>query len=374
MTGLGNYSRLVIESLARLAPESKFDVYAPDMKENPRLKPLLQLPNVEFRLPQGILPTQKGSLWRTWGITADLKREKPDIFHGLSNELPLNIRDAGVVSVVTIHDLIYRRLPYCYTFPDRAIYDYKYSRSCRNADAIIAVSECTKKDIMELYHIPEEKIHVVYQGCDDSFKRVVSDEEKQQLRQKYELPQRFIVQVGTLERRKNLELTVKALPYLPDSLHLVAVGRDRMEYKKQVMETAARLGVTHRIHYIKSIPFAELPTLYQCAEASTYPSIYEGFGIPVLESLNSRCPTVAATGSCLEEAGGDGAIYVNPDDVREMAEALKAITATGADNSALIDRGLRHAARFSNDSVGVNIMKVYRETYNKSRPLTKTAN
>lgn len=361
LTGLGNYSRLVAESLARRFPESEMLLFTPGMRENPRLETLMQLPNVKFRLPDGNGIFAKGALWRSFGITRQLRRERVDIFHGLSNELPLNIKAARIPAVVTIHDVIYRRLPHCYSIPDRIIYNFKYGLSCRLADRIIAVSQRTKDDIVELYGIDPDKIDVVYQGCADAFKHPATRHALEKTREKYALPPRYIVQVGTIESRKNLALTVKALAALPQDVHLVAIGRDR-GYLAEVMETARRDGTAGRIHVLDSVSFAELPAICQQAAAAAYPSLYEGFGIPVIEALESGIPVVAAKGSCLEEAGGEAAFYVDPRSPRQMAEALKTAITGGPAIVSRIALGKRHASRFDNAEIPARIAEVYAKT------------
>ena len=357
MTGLGNYSRLVIERLAEQYPLDSLLVYTPALRPNPRLEPVSRLHNVEFRLPppQGF----KGSLWRTFGITNNLRADRIDIFHGLSNELPLNIRRSGVPSVVTVHDVIYRRMPECYSPVDRFLYDYKYGRSCRNADRIIAVSECTRRDITEYYGIDPQRIDVIYQGCDKSFGRRATSAELDDLRRRLQLPQRYLLQVGTIEKRKNLELTVRALSALPPDIHLVVVGRDRHGYRRYVDRIADELGVTPRVHYYEGLPFSDLPLLNQGAEVIAYPSHYEGFGIPVLEGLESGRPVVAATGSCLEEAGGMDSIYVDPKSPRQMAEAIGSILDGTVDVSAMTAAGKAYAARFGKADMASEIKYTY---------------
>jgi glycosyltransferase involved in cell wall biosynthesis len=358
LTGLGNYSRLVIESMARSYADHSHVIYTPDMRENPRLDGIRELPNVQFKLPQG---GSHGALWRTWGITGDARRDGIDIFHGLSNELPLNFRKSGVKSVVTIHDLIYRRMPECYTLIDRTLYDFKYRRSCHVADRIIAISESTRRDIVELYGISEEKIDIVYQGCSDIFRRQFSVEELAAVSHKYSLPERYLLQVGTIEQRKNLELTIRALSALPDDIHLVAVGNGK-EYKTQMKRLSRELGVEQRVHYLGNVAFVDLPGVCQGAEVILYPSRYEGFGIPVLEGLESRRPVIAARTSSLPEAGGDAAIYVGPDDVRGTVEAINSILNGAVNVNVLIAKGLKHAARFNNDDMAQRIMAVYDKT------------
>ncbi len=358
-TGLGNYSRLVIEGIGQEYPADRLLLYTPKRGTNPRMDSILSLPNVTVNLPAG--QGFKGALWRTFGITNNLKADGVDLYHGLSNELPLNIAEGGVPSVVTIHDVIYRRLPYCYKPLDRLIYDYKYGRSVRNATRVIAVSERTKSDIVELYGTDPDKISVVYQGCDESFKQRWSESKLAELRHRLGLPERYLLQVGTIERRKNLELTIRALGELPADLHLVAVGRDHYGYKKECQRIAAETGVADRIHFLEGLPFAELPGVNQAAEVICYPSRYEGFGIPVLEGLSSRRPVVAATGSCLEEAGGDGAIYVHPDDAAAMSQAIREIIRGGETCRRLLEAGAEHAAKFNIGDIARNVRTVYEQ-------------
>ncbi len=356
LTGLGNYSRLVIESMARVYADDEHIVYTPDLRENPRLDAIRAMPNVRLRLPRaGAMPK---AIWRTWGLTADAAKDNLTIFHGLSNELPLNFRRSGIRSVVTIHDLIYRRMPECYTLADRTLYDWKYGRSCRVADRIIAISESTRRDIIDLYGIPEERIDIVYQGCSDLFRRHATAEDFARVRARYRLPERYLLQVGTIERRKNLELSIRALATLPEDIWLVAVGNGK-EYKERMRRLSAELGVAGRVLYLGDVAFPDLPVVCQGAEVILYPSRYEGFGIPVLEGLESRRPVIAAATSSLPEAGGDAAIYVDPDDARAAAEAIAAILSGATDTDAMIARGLRHARRFSSADMAERIRAVY---------------
>lgn len=362
MTGLGNYSRLVIESVALTFPASKLLVYTPKLSENPRLAEIRSLHNVEFRLPppQGF----QGSLWRTFGMTNNLRADKVEIFHGLSNELPLNIKSSGIPSVVTIHDVIYRRRPQCYNAVDRILYDFKYGRSCHNATRIIAVSQRTKDDIVEIYGVSPEKIDVVYQGCDDSFKTVMPPDKLESIRRRLLLPQRYVLQVGTIEERKNLELTVRAMSSVPKDVKLLIVGRDRKGYLAKVKGIAKELGILSRLDIRHDITFADLPAVCQMAEVVAYPSFYEGFGIPVLEGLESRRPVIAATGSCLEEAGGEAAFYVHPDDPRAMGDIICGLLDGSISSADRIEKGLRHAARFNTSEMADRLMSIYEKTLN----------
>lgn len=357
MTGLGNYSRLVIEQMAAAYPCDSFNIYTPKLTDNPRLEDIRKFHNVSFHLPPQM--GFHGSIWRTFGIPNNLRADGVEVFHGLSNELPLNIKSAHIPSVVTIHDVIYRRLPYCYKPIDRLIYDYKYGASCRNADRIIAISECTKKDVMEFYGVPESKIDVIYQGCDGIFKKRWSQDRITELKRKWNLPEKYLLQVGTVEKRKNLELSVRALSATDGDMPLVAVGRDHYGYKDYIKKLADELGVAHRLIFIDRIPFEELPGLNQGAEIILYPSRYEGFGLPVIEGLESSRPVIAATGSCLEEAGGVSSIYVDPDSPREMADAINSILSGERDVEKMIGDGLKHATGFDTSKMAYSIKETY---------------
>lgn len=357
MTGLGNYSRLVIEGMGANYPADNLLLYTPKLKDNPRLERIRGMKNVEFRTPppQGF----KGGLWRSFGVTNNLRADGVEIYHGLSNELPLNIKSSGVASVLTMHDLIYRRMPECYKPVDRVLYDFKYGRSCRAADRIIAISECTKRDIVDCYGVDPDRIDVIYQGCDPIFKERWSPERIADLKRRYNLPDRYLLQVGTIEKRKNLEESVRAMAQMDRDIYLVAVGRDHYGYKRYVEKLAAEVGVADRLKFYEGLPFADLPGFNQGAQVILYPSHYEGFGIPVLEGLESMRPVVAATGSCLEEAGGDCTMYVDPNDPRDLASAILPLLRGGRDIEDMIAAGKEHAARFDSATMASRIREVY---------------
>ena len=207
-TGLGNYSRYLIEIICRFHTGNTYLLYAPKYSPSKQLDSLLDKFELECRYPQGLWKKIK-SLWRTFGITRQLTKDSIDIYHGLSNELPLNIRKAkGTKSVVTIHDLIFIRFPQYYSAIDRRLYRYKYGKSCKNADAIIAISECTKRDIISYFHISPAKIRTIYQGCDRSFSAIAPDKTNNEAKEKFILTDRYILIVGSVDEGKNALLAV----------------------------------------------------------------------------------------------------------------------------------------------------------------------
>lgn len=361
-TGLGNYSRYVVEALQTYFPDNSYALYAPNPRDNRRLDALIAQSKgcTTLHFPDKGLWKRLSGLWRIGPVCRQLERDGIQLYHGLSNELPLNIRSArGVKSVVTIHDLIYHKLPQCFHRIDRWIYHYKTGKACRQADHIIAVSQCTKRDIIELFGIPADRISVIYQGCDPAFSQPVPDERKAEVRARYRLPARYVLSVGSIEERKNMLLAVKALHHLPADVSVVLVGR-HTPYTDQISAYASAHGLTGRLHICSGVPFADLPAIYQCATSFAYPSRYEGFGIPILEALHSHLPVVAATGSCLEEAGGPDQLYVSPDDERALADALLR-TFDESVRSEMTAKGLEWAKRFTLRQMADETMKCYRE-------------
>lgn len=357
-TGLGNYSRFILQALANFAPDNEYTLYVPDERKATLLSSLQG--KFGQKSPQGSFWKRFRSLWRVWGMTADLANDGIEIYHGLSNELPLNIRKAkGMKTVVTIHDLIFLRYPECYPLVDRLIYNYKFRRACQQADCIIAVSECTKRDIVQLYHIAPEKIKVVYQGCDARFKKTVPAEQRAKVKEKYDLPGQYILYVGSIERRKNLLLLAKALTHLDASYRVIAVGK-HTPYADEVTKFLQTHGLTDRMRLIHGVPFGDLPALYQMATVFVYPSFYEGFGIPLLEALHSGVPAIGAHGSCLEEAGGPSSLYVSPTDDQALSKAIKSIYQDPELRERMVCEGRIYARRFEPDKIAESIVGIYK--------------
>lgn len=356
-TGIGNYSRLALESLLQLMPDDKFELYTPKIVENPRLKRIAENPRVTLKTPDTVAGRLFPHYWRSAGLTKQLEREKPSIYHGLSNELPYGIEKTGIPTVVTIHDLIFERHPEFYHAPDVAICRRKFRYAARVADRLIAISRKTAADIHELYGIPDEKIRVVYQGCSPIFYKTPDPAAIEKNRRRFG---RYIIGVGTIEARKNQLLTLRALGQLPDDINLVLVGRPT-DYAKQIIREAKKLGLSDRLKIVSSVAMGDLPALYAGALFAAYPSFYEGFGIPMLEALAAGVPLVAAKGSCLEEAGGPGAIYVDPNDVDAFVAAANKLLSSPLLREEMVDRGRQYIARFAPANFGRELLNVYKE-------------
>jgi glycosyltransferase involved in cell wall biosynthesis len=358
LTGLGNYSRSLVEHLTVQFPENQYFIYTPKIKLNPASFALFSRENVKLIVPE----KGKSKLgWRTFGIKNQLLKDKIDLFHGLSHEIPFRIKQTGIKSIVTIHDLIFLRQPQYYKFIDRTIYKFKSKYACENADRIIAISEKTKQDIVELYQTDPAKIDVIYQSCDDSFKTQVLVSEKEKIREEYQLPKKYLLNVGTIEARKNLLRLIEALPKIDSSYQLVVIGK-ATKYFELVKKEIEKLGLRHRVIFLIDIPFGHLPAIYQMATAFILPSYYEGFGIPIIEALYGNIPVIAATGSCLEEAGGPNSAYFSPDSSDELANTVNKVLADEQLQELMKTKGMQHVQKFNNTVVNKQLMDCYLKT------------
>lgn len=369
-TGLGNYSRFVIRILSEKFAGNQYHLYTPKPHRMPYLQEIPTLKHLFLHFPPQGIWSRIRSLWRVWGITKDIQKDGIQIFHGLSNELPLNIGTPeqrkmktggkGCKYIVTIHDLIFIHTPQYYHWIDRQIYNFKFRRACRCADCVIAVSEYTKQEIMHYYHTPESKIDVVYQGCDPVFSQEIEEGKLQEVKARYQLPDKFVLYVGSIEERKNLMLVAKAMAELNrrTAIHVVAVGR-RTAYVDQIQDFLKAQGIDHLFHFYHQVPYADLPSFYKWASTFAYPSRIEGFGIPLLEAISSGVPAIGCTGSCLEEAGGPNSIYVNPDDAKGMADAILRTCTDEPLRQHMISEGKKYALNFSDEKLSHDLMKVY---------------
>jgi len=357
-TGLGNYSRSTIELLSTFYPNNEYYLYTTPYKQRQILS-FAERDNIKIRQPKGFFSFIP-SLWRSFAVAKEAKQDKISIFHGLSGEMPIGLKKHGIKTAVTIHDLIFLRYPEFYKPIDRKIYKKKFTMSAQNADIVIAISEQTKQDCISLLGIDESKIRVVYQGCSAIFEKRCSDLEKEKVSQLYELPEKYFLYVGTIEERKNLITAIKALPQTPENYKLIVIGRPT-PYITQVKEEIQKLALEDRVIFLQNIPTEHLPSIYQMAFAFIYPSLFEGFGIPIIEAINSKIPVITSSVSCLPEAGGPDSLYISPYDFNELASHLNKLILNENFRSDVIAKSYEYAQRFSKENVANNLWAVYKE-------------
>lgn len=351
-TGLGNYNRFIIENILKLK-KNNFEIVA--------FTPKIKKGNFDsFPADKIILPKTSifSSIWRTHFVKKEIKSKKVNLFHGLSSEIPLFVNWGKTKTVVTIHDLIFIKYPQYYSFIDALIYRFKYNYACQKSDKIIAISQQTKNDIMEYFDIPESKIEVIYQSIQDVFRLEVSEGKKEATLQKYRLKKPFFLTVGTLEPRKNQLNIVKAFHKLNDkTTELVIVGRGK-KYKQELIAYVEKNKIEN-VRILSEVLTDELPALYQSCLSFIYISSYEGFGIPIAEALASKKAIIAAKGSCLEEAAGDGAIYIDPENIEQICDAINRLSTDKNLREELIKKGQEHLKNFDPNLLINKVLKVY---------------
>ncbi len=354
-SGLGSYSRNLIQGLAEKFPEHEYMLYTPGLNFD-----LFEPKETSIKVKGPVRPLHRifRNYWRSFYLSRQLQKDHIEIYHGLTHELPYHFPKKHVRSVVTIHDLIFLRLPHLYRMLDRTIYEKKFRYSCEVSDRIVAVSRQTAEDIVEFFGICPEKIDVVYQGCNPVFNTEISLIEKEILRMKYLLPKSFILYVGTIEERKNLLTLIKALHFGKIDMPLVVIGKPT-PYLNKVIEFIERHSLINII-FCDIVQNQDLPGIYQMADLFVYPSIFEGFGIPILEALYSRVPVITSRGSSLTEVGGTYTIYIDPNNVEEMAAAIKKVLYDRDLQEKMITEGYQHARNFDPEKVTTNIMQVYK--------------
>jgi glycosyltransferase involved in cell wall biosynthesis len=349
-SGLGNYSRDLVRILSEYQPDKEYLLLNKNKSE--RGKEILEHPNVHF------IETSKGNFSRQLKMGKDAQKQGADIFHGLSGELPLKWDSKPIKKVVTIHDLIFVRYPQYYSFFDRRIHFWKFKKAADMADKIIAISEQTKRDIIRYLKVPETKIEVIYQGCHHAFKEQQSPELMQAVKDKYNLPERFILNVGTIEERKNLLNVVKAIK--GTKIPLVVVGRKTRYYQK-IENFLKKNKMEKQVLFLEGVSMDELACLYKLADIFVYPSFFEGFGIPVIEALFSKTVVVTSNTSCLPEAGGKDSVYINPDSDLDIRAKLKFLWENESERKRREEKGFDFVQKFNDEPIAKQLMNFYQK-------------
>ncbi|MCO4794443.1 MAG: glycosyltransferase family 4 protein [Bacteriovoracaceae bacterium] len=362
--GLGNFSRTLISGLVSSFPDHHYNLFTPPIKSFEYEKwgqELSKDGDIEIFSPTEGMMKKLPSLWRSVMLSKDLEKSSLDIYHGLSHELPPGIERLDLKSVVTIHDLIFLRFPKFFPWIDRKVYKWKFKHSCEKADKIIAICNQTKKDLINFLDVEEEKIQVLYQSVDPSFYNLWEAKRLQKLKEKYKLEKPFILHVGALEERKNALSLISAYAFLDENkdYDLVLVGNGK-SYKDKVERRIKELGMGDRIRIISKVSFEDLPGFYQSASVFVWPSYFEGFGLPIVESLFSHCPVITSKGSVFPESGGEGTIYIDPDSPEEIRDAISSVLSSETLRQEMIEKGIKHSEQFKIETTSKNLMEFYK--------------
>lgn len=339
--------------------ENEYCLYSPKIGLPSRTKFLSANKGHKIVQAEGLAKFFK-SFWRTMLLEKKIRSAGLDVYHGLSNEIPRR-KDLNTKTkfVVTIHDLLFLRFPNLYPRIDRKIYERKFRYACENADLIIAISKCTKNDIVKFFGTDPKKIKVVYQSCHTDLTKEKSETELSKIRKKHHLPKKFMLNVGTIEERKNLKTLIKALLKTKSDLPLVIIGKMNISYFSDVNEIIEREGLPDRVIFPLEVSMQDLIGIYQLADLFIYPSHYEGFGIPVLEAMYSKTPVITTKGTSMEEIAEEWALYTDPNDSSELASKIDQILMDETLQRKLRDGAFQRAKQFSAKKHASEIMKIY---------------
>jgi len=355
-TGLGNYSRTLLHRLLNFYPDEQYKIFVHQkyFEDSPY--------KYEYFVDRTVISDAfSADLWRFKGVESDILQQGINVYHGLSNEVPE--LPPSIKKVVTIHDVIFHKLPKTYPFIDRQMYAYKTKKACHIADVVVAVSEQTKSDLIESLKIPEEKIQVVYPTWNREYEHECNYVLKDEYFARYGLPRDFVLYVGAISKRKNFLRLLEAMT-LPENQdkNLVAVSNGGDEYgaaENFIYEN----DLEGRVFFLKDLPWYELPIIYHMSQGLVYPSLYEGFGLPILEALRCGKPVITSNLSSMPEVGGDACIFIDPTNVEEISAAINFIY-YNLDLAAEIKiKSQEQIRKFSPEQMTEKMMNIYKSLY-----------
>ena len=367
-TGLGNYIRSLMAILTQHYPGNQYTLFAPEKTD---LFDVTAFNNVKAVFPETFAGKHFQGWWRRNGMVKAIARAGVDIYHGVSNELPLHIQRTGIKTVVTVHDIIFERFPETYHFDERYVHRWKIKQACKVADAVIAISKQTKEDLINFYGVPENKIFISYQSCNPIFQQHISNDYKAIVKKRYQLPDRYFLFVSSIAPRKNLIAICRAMILLKDKINIPLVvignGKNEKEEVKKLMQDndiAGRLILLNEMAASKESAFTtagDFPAIYQQALALIYPSVFEGFGAPLLEAMWSGLPVISSNTSSLPEVAGDAALYFSPHDYELLAQQMLSVALNNSVTTVLRSKGFEQAQHFTTQKYADSIMSVYHQ-------------
>jgi len=336
--------------------DTKFVVYLKDT-------PLPNLPAENDFFTYRVL--KPGKLWTQWRLPLDLyfHRPRPDIFFSMTHYAP---RFSPIPTVVAVMDVSYVRFPELFNPSDLYQLQNWTAYSVKKAKRVLTISNSSRDDIIKAYKKPAGKVITIYLGI----KNIVSLEPRvygmNQLQAKYHISDRYILFVGTLQPRKNISRLIEAFSKLEDKdLDLVVIGKKGWQYE-EILAAPKKYGVEDKVKFLENIPDSELAIFYQHAICYVLPSLYEGFGLPVLEAMQHNCPVITSNISSLPEAGGDAALYVDPENVEDIAEKMRKLISDKTLREELIAKGKKQVQKFSWEKAAKETMEVLQDVANKS--------
>ncbi|MFC1749387.1 glycosyltransferase family 4 protein [Pseudomonadota bacterium] len=362
-TGIGRYVFELTQNLFKLDPKNQYVLFFNEPEYSIFQPPIEKVKKVLANAPYYSLAEQTKFL-------KTLNKEKLDLMHFTHFNAPIFYNRK---SIITIHDLTLSFFPgkKKKSLIHRIGYNLTLNAGVKKAKKVIAVSNNTKKDLHEITHIPEEKIEVIYEGVNEDFKILSSEDDiklMQEVKEKFALDKPFLLYTGVWRSHKNLQNLIRAFKILKEKHgfdgHLVITGRKDPLYQPDLLKVADELQVTKDIIFTDLVNEDELIALYNAAAAYVFPSLYEGFGLPPLEAMKCGTPVVTSNVSCIPEVCGDNAIFFDPHSPEDIAEKVYKVVSQPSLQEEMIKKGLKHVKQFSWTSMAEKTLELYNEALN----------
>lgn len=367
-TGIGNYTYYLLKNLLSIDDKNQYVIFLNSYRHKLAEYPFLKNKNVKvvkFNIPGPFLIRA----WRYLKFPPiDFLIGKIDVFHSPASYIPPQIRG---LKVTTIHDLYFLRNPEKCEKSGGQFFNSTIPKLINKIDKIIVPSFFTKQELTDLLKIPEEKISVIYEGVDNSvFGKEYNEQVISGMLKEYCLPSNYLLSVGTIEPRKNIEGLLFAYRRLHEIMNnppkLVIVGRKGLDGEK-IIETATQLNMQKNIIFTGYIPDEHLPILYKNALLFIYPSFYEGFGLPVLEAMISKVPVIISNNAVHREIVGNAGVFFDPDNYYQMAELIRELITSYKLRNEFRDKGFELASRFTWELTAKKTLKVYEELFESKK-------
>lgn len=350
MHGIARYTYNLIKNLVKIDPRNRYTILV--------TKDIGDLPASTGNLEMRFLKSRWISVSEQWELVKILKVLKPDLYHTPSFVAPVF---NPFPMIMTIHDVNHIALANNYTALHRLYYKFIVKPSAHKSAKILTGSDFSRREISKYLSMPNEKIKVIYYGCDEEFKPIEDLQNLRRVREKYGFPKSFILYVGSHKPHKNLSNLLKAYARISLDIPLVLSGKGN----EKLLEISRRLNIEKRVRWVGEIEKNDLPSVYNCATVFVFPSIYEGFGLPPIEAMACGCPAVVSNVTSLPEVCGDAAYYVDPFDVTSMANGIyKVITDEGLKEN-LVRKGLQRVKMFHWKESAEEHMKIFEEVIKK---------
>lgn len=358
--GAGNYIIQLTRALVGLESEHEWVVFA--QRRGQALIDLAPQPNLQWVIVPNHSPAQR-LIWEQTSLPWLAQKHRLDLLHSLHYTRPAILPCA---SVVTFHDMTFFLYPQLHTPSKRLFFPLAMRWSARFAQALIAVSESTRRDAMRILNLPNDKIFTVPSGIDRSFRPITDPLQRQACKEKYQLPDRFILYVGLIEPRKNIPMLIKAYARLHSAPPLVLVGRLGW-MTEDLMKLIEETGMKDQIILTGYIPPEDLPIVYNLSEIFAYPSLYEGFGFPPLEAMACGVPVITTAISAMMDLIGEGGLLIPPQNEVALAEAMQKLLDNATLRQELSRRGRQQAAQYTWENTATQTMQVYQLAIKRAR-------